>query len=203
MANEVGILAFGSLISEPGAEIAEATVRIAKDILTPFRVEFARRSGVTRAGAPTLVPVLDGGSPMKARLLVLNVSSDEAKDRLWRRETRKTEGHYVHRPNPGPNTLVIETYSNVGGVAVVLAARFPSNIDPLLPAELARLAIESAKQLDNGLDGISYLLNAKRDGVSTPLMPAYEAEILRRTGTSNLEEALASVRLARDAKAGG
>jgi hypothetical protein len=188
-----GIIAFGSLISEPGQEIAAATVRNVPDILTPFSIEFARSSG-TRAGAPTLVPVETGGSPVRAHLLVLNVSEQEAKDRLWRRETRNAEGRYVHRTRPGPNTLIVDTYPQFGGVAIAIAARFPGNINPIEPQELARLAIQSASQLSNGLDGISYLINVKRDGIVTPLMPAYEAEILRSTGTRTLEDALASVR---------
>jgi len=193
MTQEIGILAFGSLIGDPGPEIAQATVRKIPDVVTPFGVEFARRSDVTRAGAPTVVPVLTGGSPVKAQLIVLNITEQEAKDRLWRRETRRTEGKYTHRPKPGPNTLIIDAYPRVGGVSVALAARLPANIEPLTPEELARLAIESAHKLTNGLDGISYLINVKREGIVTPLMPMYEAEILRRSGARNLEEALAKI----------
>jgi hypothetical protein len=59
---------------------------------------------------------------------------------------------------------------------------------------LARLAIESARQLDNGRDGISYLLRAKRNGIVTPLSGPYEQEILRGTQSSTLEDALKKIR---------
>lgn len=34
----VGILAYGSLLSDPGTEIAAATIRIVENIETPFNV---------------------------------------------------------------------------------------------------------------------------------------------------------------------
>jgi hypothetical protein len=57
-------------------------------VLTPFSVEFAPKS-VKRGGAPTLVPVAIGGNPVLAHILILNISEQEAKDRLWRREVNK------------------------------------------------------------------------------------------------------------------
>jgi len=39
-------------------------------------------------------------------------------------------------------------------------------------------------------DGISYLIAAKKNGIVTPLSADYEREILRQTGTDNLEAAL-------------
>ena len=36
------------------------------------------------------------------------------------------------------------------------------------------------------MDGITYLMNAMKAGIDTPLTPAYEKEILRLTGASNL-----------------
>jgi len=45
------------------------------------------------------------------------------------------------------------------------------------------------------LDGISYLIAAKSNGIVTPLSSVYEEEILRMTGADNLESALV---LARD-----
>ncbi len=59
---------------------------------------------------------------------------------------------------------------------------------------LAALAIKSAKELDNGRDGISYLLDAKRDGIVTPLSGPYEQAILRRMATPSLERALKKIR---------
>ncbi len=62
---EFGILAFGSLIDDPGQEILDVeNCRI--DCETPFNVEFARKSGKTRSYAPTLIPVEQGGKKVKA-----------------------------------------------------------------------------------------------------------------------------------------
>jgi hypothetical protein len=96
----VGILAFGSLIADPGSEIEPAIVGRKTGILTPFSVEFARKS-LKRGGALTLVPVAVGGSPVLAQILILNISEQEAMDRLWRREINKVGqgGHYRHSAN--------------------------------------------------------------------------------------------------------
>ena len=40
----IGILAYGSLIDNPGSELGPNTVAKIKDVNTPFRVEFARKS---------------------------------------------------------------------------------------------------------------------------------------------------------------
>lgn len=40
----VGILAYGSLISDPGDEIENARTKIIHDVMTPFHIEFARSS---------------------------------------------------------------------------------------------------------------------------------------------------------------
>jgi hypothetical protein len=39
-------------------------------------------------------------------------------------------------------------------------------------------------------NGIAYLLAAKRNGISTPLMADYEAEVLRLSECTKLEDAL-------------
>jgi hypothetical protein len=82
-----------------------------------------------------------------AQILLVNVSEQEAKGRLWRREiSRIGQGaHYVNRANPGPNTLVIDRYENFENVGVVLAAHFPATIAPLTAPRLAELAINSAR----------------------------------------------------------
>jgi len=67
----IGILAYGSLITHPGQEIESVLDHVIPDVMTPFPVEYARKSG-TRDGAPTLVPVpIGGGTPVKAVVLVL------------------------------------------------------------------------------------------------------------------------------------
>jgi hypothetical protein len=194
----IGILAFGSLIDNPGEEIEAALIGRKLNVRTPFSVEFAR-SSIKRRGAPTLAPFQQGGRPVLAQILLVNVPEQEAKDRLWRRETNRIEqgGHYTHPANAGPNTLVI--YENYEGVEVVLAARFAATIGPLTAARLAELAIESARLERTGLDGITYLIDAKRNGITTPLSEAYEQEILRRTQARDLGEALQKIQ----AKASG
>ena len=92
----VAILAYGSLIDEPGAELAPVISNIILDIVTPFNVEFARKSS-SRGDAPTLVPH-PNGAPVRAALLVVECTTDEAIDRLWRRETRT---HDTSRSYPG------------------------------------------------------------------------------------------------------
>jgi hypothetical protein len=85
-----GILAFGSLLDDPGGELRAHVVRRIESVETPFAVEFARSSR-TRDGAPTLVPVPDGGAPVRAAVLVLDDAVDEdlARNLLYRRETRQ------------------------------------------------------------------------------------------------------------------
>jgi hypothetical protein len=195
MPPRIGILAFGSLIDNPGEEIEAALVGRKTNVITPFGVEFARES-TKRGGAPTLVPVESGGCPVKAQILLLDVVEQEAKDRLWRREIDRIGegGHYVHRKNSGRNTLIIDRFENLGGVAVVLAARFAATIAPLTAERLAELAIASVAFAQAGCDGITYLIDAKRNGIMTPLSSAYEKQILRRTKTADLHEALLKLR---------
>ena len=64
----IAILAFGSLIEDPGDELDERIRDRVEGVETPFSIEFARSSG-TRGGGPTLIPVEDGGSPVDAMLL--------------------------------------------------------------------------------------------------------------------------------------
>ena len=108
MKQTVGILAYGSLINDPGREIKEVRVRKIKGVMTPFPVEFARSSS-TRGGAPTLVPYAGGGY-VRAQVLVVNTSVTEATHRLYRRETDKvgSDRRYKHSNNPGPDKVIVE-----------------------------------------------------------------------------------------------
>jgi hypothetical protein len=191
----VGILAYGSLIADPREEIRNATVEIKKGVVTPFKVEFARSSR-TRCGAPTLVPVDVGGAEVLAWIFVLDVSEKEAANRLWRRETDAVgSGKNYKRPKkPGQNSVVVDHLENFEGVGVVLYAKISANIPDVDAEKLASLAIISARALDNGRDGISYLLRARANGVETPLSAKYEREILRRLKAKNLKDALRKVR---------
>jgi cation transport regulator ChaC len=102
----VGILAYGSLIDDPGSEIAGATAYIVNDaVTTPSKVEFARSSN-SRAGAPTLVPVDSGGARVPARIFVLKegISKHAAWEMLWRRETgRRNAPASRTKARPGSN----------------------------------------------------------------------------------------------------
>lgn len=92
-----GILAYGSVIYDPGSEIeSELNARNGKVIcaFTPFGVEFARRSGLKkpksnkkfRSGAPTLVPY-NKGKRVKGRVFVMNLPGNIGVDLLYDRET--------------------------------------------------------------------------------------------------------------------
>ena len=116
--------------------------------------------------------------------MMLNVSEQEAMDRLWRREIDKIGHgeHYHHSDYPGPNIFVIDRHQNFEGIRTVFSARFAATIIPLTTEHLAELAIESARQERTGRDGISYLIDANANGIVTPLSEPYERDILPRTG---------------------
>jgi hypothetical protein len=190
----VGILAYGSLIGDPGDELRRLISRVIRDVLTPFPVEFARMSS-GRGDAPTLVPHT-GGAPVRAAVLVVAASVDEASDMLWRRETRKTDTT-LRYPGARPgqaNAVQIERLPDFAGIDEVLYTAIGANVTPLTPTRLAELAVTSVAKAKCGLDGISYLIAAKSNGIVTPLSSAYEAEILRLTAADNLESALDLVR---------
>ncbi|WP_029914773.1 hypothetical protein [Pelobacter seleniigenes] len=197
--SRVGILAYGSLIEDPGKEIVPLICERKEGIETPFSIEFARSSS-TRDGAPTVVPVEIGGGRVHATILVLDAGVDlkTAQDLLWRRETRNesTNKHYALPSKPNPNRMVVEKLNNFAGLDVVLYTKLGANITDPNAAKLADLAIKSAKAEAgrSGKDGISYLLSVKRQGISTPLMQGYENEILQKTGTSSLVDALSRCR---------
>lgn len=192
----IGLLAYGSLRWDPRDELEEvldfeALVRCAE---TPFRVEFARHSR-TRDGCPTLMPVETGGARVPADLIPFRGVSavNEAQTLVWRREVGRSDGDYDSQRDLGPNKVYVEP---VVGVAyesfdVVLSVRVASNIASLRGDVLAELAIGSARAEAGARrqDGISYLIDAKRHGVETPLRADYESAILRRLGVTSLEGA--------------
>lgn len=192
---EMGILAYGSLIDEPDEEIAVATIHTMPNVVTPFSVEFARQSN-SRGGAPTLVPVPHGGSAVQGQVFVVDVPDGEAANRLWRREVRKvgTDSAYVPLKVVGSNNVVVKRLENFAGIKVVLYTELAANIEPLTAETLATLAVESVNKAAPGLDGISYLIAAKANGIETALSAGYEAEILRQSGCADLEAALAKFR---------
>jgi hypothetical protein len=197
-AGHLGILAYGSLIDDPGEEIGGATSRRVA-MKTPFAIEFGRSSH-TRGGAPTLVPVKVGGAAVNAVLLVLkdSVSEEQAASMLWRRETRKKDNtkQYVPPEHPGPNSVLVKSVT-IGGVKILYTDFADSGkLKNPTAKQLAEFAVASARNrhVPEGRDGISYLISAKKAGIRTPLMPDYEREILRITGAATLEHALAKLK---------
>lgn len=192
----IGILAYGSLISNPGDEIEQATTDTIQNVQTPFKVEFARTSR-GRAGGPTLVPVEQGGAHVSAWIFVVNVDEREAANRLYRREINAVGDvtkTYREPTNPGPDSVLVKVARDLGGIDTVLYTLIGANIANLSAAKLADLAIVSARKLSDGRDGISYLKAAMDNGIATLLSDAYAAEILRKLEAPNLEEALAKAR---------
>lgn len=197
MSIRTGVLAYGSLVTDPGAELLPLVVE-QRNAVTPFNVEFARISK-TRGLAPTLVPVEDGGAPVPCVILVLDVavSVQDAESMLWRRETRTTD---VSRGYPGrqdgkKNAVVIERLEPFGGLDVVLYTRIAANAAHLTPLELAEHALASvhARPDERVADGVDYLIRVKAQGVITPKQPDYERAILTITGTERLDDALRKV----------
>ena len=190
----IGILAYGSLIPNPGAEIAPVTARRITGVETPFRIEFSRSSRM-RDGAPTLVPVDRGGARVTGVVLVLHdpITETAAQDMLYRRERNRvgTNDRYADVDTANPDSAFLGRLDGFAGLDVVFHAALRANLEEPTPELLARLAIESAGAPSgtHGRDGIRYLVDAKAAGILTPLMPEYETEILRQTGGRDLEEA--------------
>ena len=195
----IAIVAFGSLIEDPGDEICPLLTDRINGVRTPFSIEFARSSS-TRDGAPTLIPVDVGGAPVNAVLLVLDATIDlgEAKSLLWRRETRRefSGKRYARPANPGPKHVLVESIQDFRGFDRALYTKIDPNIAELNADYLADLSIHSAqtKAGADGKDGISYLASVIRQGIATPLLPAYRASILRKTDTTDLKEAHSRIR---------
>lgn len=188
---KVGILAFGSLITDPGTELSpKITMRI--KTATPFGVEYGRYSQ-TRGGAPTLVPH-QAGAPVDGEILVLDdaVSLDEARNMLWRRERRKEGTGETYVAGTSPNSVLVREWTDSPCVECVLYTDFNPEGKVATPqaAELATKAIQSVKAAKPDMDGITYLMNNLASGIKTKLTPDYEAEILKQTKANSLEEAL-------------
>ncbi len=191
---KIGILAYGSLIEDPGSEIEPLIDSRITDIETPFKIEFSRTSS-SRGGAPTLI-LDNNGSFVNGQILVLknNISLEEAKDILWRRETRK-EGKYKEIENPPLNKVIVVVLKKFKDIDYVLYTKIGANIENPTADKLSTLAIESAKKDagKKGKDGISYLISVKNQDIRTPLMSTYEESILQKLNVETLEEAHKSI----------
>jgi hypothetical protein len=195
-----GIFGFGSLISDPGEELAKATIR-RQELETPFAIEYGRSSS-TRGGAPTLVPVNTGGAKVKATVFVLDpsISEQEAENILYRRELHQVGSGRTYNPSAKPtkNGIIVAASSNLIGLQKIFYTDFPETgkLTNPTPAQLAKLAVDSVRDpnVPEGNDGISYLMNAEKAGIVTPLTASYEKEVLKLTGAASLEKALAKTR---------
>jgi len=156
-------------------------------VQTPFAVEFARSSR-TRDGAPTLVPVSEGGAQVPAVVLVLDesVTVADARAMLYRRETGR-----LNDKTAGSRAAWIAKLPGFAGTSTCLYTALRANIRPLTAKKLAELAVCSAAGPAGAerRDGISYLQQQKRRGVKTPLMSAYEKAVLERTCARDLDGA--------------
>jgi hypothetical protein len=202
----IGILAYGSLIADPGDEIRRATERILDNVKTPFEVEYARKSK-SRAYAPTLVPVgLWQGERVNAQILILRDGTDkrQAVDMLYRRERDKVGNVNITYPSPtqiNTDTVVVEQLYDFAGVETVFFTRIGANLPEILDLNvsedkkgrlLAYLAMESLimDTFERGRDGIQYLADNLAAGVETPLSRLFESAILEKADNApNLAEA--------------
>lgn len=195
----IGVLAYGSLIGDPGCELRDAEIARHSEVQTPFPIEFARKSS-RRDDAPTLIPVESGGAKVAATVIELreDIGLDLARDMVYRREVHDVcnwEQNYEHGP-PTTTNVSVRTLDDFSGLDRVLYTQILSNIDDVSPGRLAELAIESARGPagDKEKDGITYLRQALSHGIETPLTGPYREAILRETGTETLKEARATVR---------
>lgn len=206
--HKIGILAYGSLIDDAGVELQPLIVdRILCE--TPFKVEFARVSS-TRGYAPTLIPVSEGGRNIKAQVLVLNevVTTEQAMSMLWRRERHISDvaRNYIRHNNPRVNTVLVEKLQFFENVESVLYTSIGKNIEqPITPQLLADYAIASiiTSAGADGKDGIRYLLAAKKNGIITEVSEEYEQQILVKTNTKSLKDAIQLLDLQREKSGNG
>ena len=191
----VGILAYGSLVSDPGREMHPVVMRRIPT-MTPFPVEYGRLS-TTRGGAPTIVPC-SFGNPVRAEIFMLceSVSLDEAKDLLWRRETHQEGSGRRYSEGTTPNAVVIRDKLGFCGLAHVLYTDFnpEGKLGKPEPKALAEAAINSVALARTGKDGISYLMNLLDRGVETAITPHYKDHILALTGAASLASARDTLR---------
>jgi len=192
---KLGILAYGSLINDPGEEITPK-IKWRLKTQTPFPVEYGRFSQ-SRGGAPTVVPH-DQGAPVEAEILVLDddVTIEEAQNMLWRRETRNEVTGKPYPAGTSPNSVVVKPWTDNPCVEQVLYTDFhDGGKESTVTAEgLAKQAIASVAKAAPGKDGITYLRDNIAAGIHTPLTDAYRDEILKQTNTASLDEGLDKVR---------
>lgn len=193
--HKFGIIAYGSLISDPGVEL-DKLIRERKNILTPFKVEFKRKS-LTRGDAPTLIPVKEGGRRVKAQLFILDNKLTETliESVLWNRERHLVGSNeeYTEPSIPNQNSIIIKVLIDFKGVHKVFYTQIGQNIpEPVTGKVLAELAIKSisGQAGKEKKDGLRYLNSITKSGVATDLTDEYLIEILKATGARDLDQAI-------------
>ncbi len=193
--NKIGILAYGSLIDNPGKEI-ESLIIDRIECTTPFKVEYARKSKKRDFG-PTLIPTENIGKKVKAVILVLKDETDLnlAKSILWRRETGNNDKNeeYTHSDNPTLNKVQVNIISKLNTVETVLYTSIGKNIEgDINPKKLSDLALKSILKDagKKGEDGVQYLLDNKKNGIVTEFSEQYEKLILKKTECDSLEDVI-------------
>ena len=210
--SSIGILAYGSLLSDPGEEINAAMVRRIS-VETPFPIEYAR-SSKGRDGAPTLVLVPEGhGAPVQAQILLIqsDMQADKVRDILYRREINRVGDLKVQYDEEAQkrkgDPVLVRIVEGLGSVPKVFYTYLEPNIDLVLDTDrsitekakhLANLAIQSvtSKTYTAGRDGIQYLADAIQHGIETSLTGPYRAAVLSCVGDApDLETARQRVAL--------
>ncbi|MFA5837327.1 MAG: hypothetical protein WC837_10270 [Bellilinea sp.] len=209
----IGILAYGSLIADPGWEILEQTSNLIRSVETPFPVEYARRSK-TRANAPTLVPVPFGkGDPVQAAVIVLKKEFllQQAMDILYRREIHRigdTRKVYYEPDSQDTQKMRIVQLHEFAEIDTVLYTKLATNFQPILDDEyndhqksdlLCTAACESLTEetFHTCQDGIHYLNAAIHSGVKTRLTELYAQAILNAAGHNVVDLAIARALIAK------
>jgi len=209
----IGILAYGSLIADPGWEILENTDRWIRPVETPFPVEYARRSK-TRANAPTLVPVPFGkGDPVYAAVIVLKkeILLQQAMDILYRREIHRigdTSKAYREPDSLDTVKMRIVQLSNFADLNTVLYTKFPANFQQILDDKyddyqksdllcVAACTSLTEETFHTCQDGIHYLDAAIYSGVKTRLTELYAQAVLNAAGHNVVDLAIARALIAK------
>jgi hypothetical protein len=115
---------------------------------------------------------------------------------LWRRETRKIGSNESYVEGTAANSVLVREFHDDPCVSTVLYTDFTSagKLEHPEAEDLARRAIQSVGDAEDGKDGITYLMGALAAGVETPLTQGYRDQVLEQTDTMSLQDALAKVK---------
>ena len=170
----IAIVAYGSLIHQPGEELAEL-IAAREPCTTHFPVEYGRCS--PKWGGGPVLTIDPRGGPVEGMRLLLHGGTPlgRAIDVLARREGIPGAEGIVELPEDGPVTA--------------LTCALPRNLDldEMEPAVLAARALESVAS--GPANGVAYLRGAVASGVRTPRTDAYVAEVLAQSGAPDLATA--------------